>query len=326
MCADLRILLAEKSSFSEKGRQALAAIAPLEAADLAQAELADKVVGYAVLVVRLGLQVDRAVLTAGDGLLAVGTPTTGLDHVDLATAAARNVAVLSLKGERAFLDQVFATAEHTLALLLSLIRHLPAACAAVNRYEWRRDWLRGSELNGKTLGIVGLGRLGSMVARYALAFGMRVMAYDPYRPTFPAEVERCETLEELLEQSYVVSLHVPLNAETSGMISAAQLARLPRGGILINTARGALLDEAALLGALESGWLAGAALDVLCHEHAIGTGEPHPLIEYARTHTNLMITPHIGGATQESIEKADLFLAEKIDQYLKMRGLKKGYV
>jgi D-3-phosphoglycerate dehydrogenase len=312
----MRILVAEKSSFSQKGLESLAGIAPLDTLDLTQAQLAQAVVGYEVLVVRLGLRVDRAVLATGDALRIVATPTTGLDHIDLPAAEECGIAVLSLKGERAFLDQVYATAEHTFALLLCLARHIPAAFDAVQRYEWRRDLYRGGELSGKTLGIVGCGRLGSMVARYGAAFGMRLLVYDPYQAQLPKEVIACPTLAELLAESDVVSLHVPLNAETEGMFSAEQFALLRPRANLINTARGAILDEEALLQALESGRLAGAALDVLCNEHSLDSGEPNRLIEYARTHDNLIITPHIGGATQESVEKADLFIARKIGEFI----------
>jgi D-3-phosphoglycerate dehydrogenase / 2-oxoglutarate reductase len=312
----MRILVAEKSSFSLKGLQSLAEVAPVDALDLSQAQLAAAVRDYQVLFVRLGLQVDRLVLEAGEDLRIVATPTTGLDHIDLQAAQERGVAVLSLKGEREFLDQVYATAEHTFALLLSLVRRIPAAFDAVGRYEWRRDLYRGRELSDKTLGIVGCGRLGSMVARYGMAFGMRVLVYDPYQPRLPEGVTTCPTLAELLAESDVVSLHVPLNAETEGMIAAGQFAQMRPGAILINTARGAVLDETALLSSLQSGTLAGAALDVLRDEFALGDRAPNPLIEYARTHDNLVITPHIGGSTQESIEKADVFIANKIGEVL----------
>lgn len=315
----MRILVAEKSSFSQHGLQRLGEIAPLDALDLTQAQLIQAVPDYEILVVRLGLKVDRTVLAAGGALQVVGTPTTGLDHIDLPAAQERGVAVLSLKGERAFLEQVYATAEHTFALLLSLVRHIPAAFEAVKSYEWRRDLYRGRELSGKTLGIVGCGRLGSMVARYGVAFGMRVLVCDPYQAHLPDGAVACSSLAELLGESDVVSLHVPLNPETEGMLSAEQFALLRPGAILINTARGAVLDETSLLYALESGRLAGAALDVLDHEHEISQETANPLIEYARTHDNLIITPHIGGATQESIEKADLFIAQKIAEYLSNR-------
>jgi len=312
----MRILVAEKSSFSLRGLESLGKIAPVEALDLTQAQLVQKVQDYEILVVRLGLKVDRPILAAGQALRVVGTPTTGLDHIDLQAAQERGVAVLSLKGERDFLDQVYATAEHTFALLLCLVRHVPAAFEAVKSYEWRRDLYRGNELSGKALGIVGCGRLGSMVARYAAAFGMRVLVYDPYQTRLPDGAVACSTLAELLEECDVVSIHVPLNPETEGMLATDQFLLLRPGAILINTARGAVVEETALLHALESGRLAGAAVDVICNEHAVSQGATNPLIEYARTHDNLIITPHIGGATQESIEKADLFIAKKIREYL----------
>jgi D-3-phosphoglycerate dehydrogenase / 2-oxoglutarate reductase len=312
----MRILVAEKSSFSLRGLESLGEIAPVEALDLTQTQLVQAVPDYEILVVRLGLKVDQPVLAAGQALRVVGTPTTGLDHINLQAAQERGVAVLSLKGERAFLDQVYATAEHTIALLLSLVRNIPAAFEAVKSYEWRRDLYRGRELSGKALGIVGCGRLGSMVARYAAAFGMRVLVYDPYQTQLPDGAVACSTLAELLAECDVLSIHVPLNPETEGMLAAEQLAQLRPGAILINTARGAVLDETALLHAMDSGRLAGAAVDVICNEHAVGQGADNPLIEYARTHDNLIITPHIGGATQESIEKADLFIANKIREYL----------
>jgi len=312
-----RILLAEKSSFSEVGRRALSEIAPTDSLDLTQDQLSRSIKGYQVLVVRLGLQVDETVLSVADQLQVVATPTTGLDHIDLQAAADRGVGVLSLKGERAFLEQVYATAEHTMALLLSLVRRVPAAFDAVKGYEWRRDLYRGTELSGKVLGIVGYGRLGEMVARCAGGFGMAVLVFDPYRDDLPSVVRSSPSLSHLLTHSDVVSIHVPLNAETTGMISSEQLTSMRPGAVLVNTARGRVVDEAALLAALESGQLAGAALDVLCDEHQIEAGVPHPLIEYARSNDNLILTPHIAGATYESVEKADLFIANKIKEFFK---------
>lgn len=312
----LHILVAEKSSFSEKGLRALAQIAPTDALDLTQEQLLEQIVGYTVLVVRLGLRVDDAVLAAGRQLRVVATPTTGLDHIDLAAAERRGITVLSLKGERAFLDQVYATAEHTFALLLSLIRCIPVAFEAAKGYEWRRDLYRGTELHGKTLGLIGCGRLGTMVARYGTAFGMQVMAYDPYQPVLPEDVERCALLTDLLSRSDVISLHVPLNDQTRGMLSDAEFTHLRPGTVLVNTSRGAVIDEAGLLEALRSGRLAGAALDVLCNEHMVRTGATNPLIEYARNHGNLLFTPHIAGATYESVEKADLFIVGKLSAFV----------
>jgi D-3-phosphoglycerate dehydrogenase len=315
----VRILVAEKSSFSREGLQAFEQLGELHASDVAQAHLSQEVVGYDVLIVRLGLRVDASVLQAEPALAAIGTPTTGLDHIDLQAAGERGVEVLSLKGERLFLDQVYATAEHSLALMLALLRKIPAAQQSVLNYEWRRDIYRGNELNGKNLGLVGCGRLGAMMARYANGFGMNVYAFDPYLHSFPDGVEVCQSLKALLGCSDVVSLHVPLNLETTGMISRPQFDQMRPGAWLVNTSRGAIVDETALLRALESGQLAGAALDVLVSESQIDPGRPRALIEFARAHDNLIITPHIGGATYESVVKADLFLANKLKIFLETR-------
>ena len=319
MPPSIKILVAEKSSFSELGLETLSQIGSLDALDLNQAELFLAARNYTILVVRLGLQVDQNVLRASPGLKVIGTPTTGLDHIDVETAEKLGIAVLSLKGERAFLDHVYATAEHTIALLLSLIRRIPAAFESVKNYEWRRDLYRGKELNSKILGIVGCGRLGSMVARYGQAFGMRVIVYDPYQTVFPSGVEKFSSLQDLLATCDIVTTHVPLTHETQGMISNKEFARLRSGAWLVNTARGAIIDELALLNALESGKLAGAALDVICDESDQAGSQLNPLIAYTRIHDNLIITPHIGGATQESVEKADLFIADKITNYLKTK-------
>lgn len=320
--SDICILVAERSSFSEKGLRALEALAPTTVLELTQSELSKAVAIYDILFVRLGLRVDSEVIRAAPNLIAIATPTTGLDHIDLEAAQRRNIAVLSLKGERAFLEKVTSTAEHTFALLLALVRRIPQAVRAVERYEWRRDVFRGRELNGKTFGIIGFGRLGSMVARYALAFGMRVLAYDPYVTHIPVSIEHCATLQELLSRSDIISLHVDLRPETIALIDEKAFAQMKRGAILVNTARGAVIDEGALLEALENGHLAGAALDVLADEAAVQRRAVHPLIEYARTHDNLIITPHIGGASQEAIEKADLFLVEKTRRFLQNLSLK----
>lgn len=314
--SNIKILVAEKSSFSQRGLEAISQLGQAEISDLTQAELITHVHAYHLLIIRLGLQVNEKVLNSGQELLSIATPTTGLDHIDTEMADRLGVTVLSLKGERQFLENVYATAEHTFALLLSLIRRLPASFESVKAYQWRRDSFRGNELNGKILGIVGCGRLGSMVARYGLAFGMEVHAYDPYLGKLPHGINQAKTLIELLNKSDVVTIHVPLNDETRGMFSESIFSTMKPGTWLINTSRGDVINEEALFDALKSGQLAGAALDVIQNEHNLAQQKSHPLVEYASSHDNLIITPHIGGATYESVEKADLFLANKIAKFL----------
>ncbi len=313
----IRILNAEAHGYCEEARTILKELGALTEGDLNREELLAQIGEHDVLIVRLAHQVDRDVIDAGHHLKAIVSATTGLDHIDVAYAQSRGIKVLSLKGETAFLDTVWATVEHTWALLLALQRHIPHAYASVQRGEWDRDRFRGCELYGKRLGIVGLGRIGRKVARYGLAFHMDVLAYDPYATAWVDGVTRCPTLASVLSQSDVLTLHVPLNDETEGCIGAEELARLPEGAVLINTARGAVLDEGALVGALESGHLAGAALDVICYEREAALRRSSPLLVYAATHHNLLVTPHIGGATFDSMAKTEVFMARTLASVLR---------
>ncbi len=312
-----RILNAEALGYCDEARALLRELGTLTEGDLSRDELLAQIGGYDVLIVRLAHQVDRAVLDAGVRLKAIVTATTGLDHIDTAYAASRGVAVLSLRGETAFLDSIWATAEHTWAVLLAVLRRIPQAHASVRAGHWDRDLFRGRELARKRLGIVGLGRVGRKVARYGLAFAMDVAAYSLQAEPWVDGVARMPSLPALLERSDVLSIHVPLNDETVGLIGARALKRLPRGAVLVNTARGGIVDEAALVDALETGHLAAAALDVIAHERAPEARNAGPLLAYARRHDNLLITPHIAGATHESMADTEVFMARKLAAYIR---------
>jgi D-3-phosphoglycerate dehydrogenase len=178
-------------------------------------------------------------------------------------------------------------------------------------------------LEGKRLGIVGLGRIGEKVARYGLAFGMQVAAFDPYRSDWPEGILRCSMLEDLLRCSDVLSLHVPLNGETYHMIGERELSLLPQGAVLVNTARGGVVDENALLAALSSRHLAGAAIDVIENELGVRNFQTTRLVGYARRHDNLLITPHLAGATVESMAATEVFMAKKLKSFLRHRSLER---
>lgn len=308
------ILNLEPENYSPEARAILERLGEVREGPLTRDALLDALPDVNVLIVRLAHQIDAEVLAAAPRLRAIVSATTGLDHIDLKAAAARGVTVLSLRGETEFLRSIPATAEHTWALLLALVRHIPQAFASVVAGEWDRDRFKGHDLAGKRLGILGLGRIGEKIARYGQAFGMTVAAYDPYRKDWPAGVRRFASMPELLANSEVLSVHVPLNEETVHLLGTDELALLPRGALLVNTARGQVLDEGALLAALESGHLAGAALDVLWDER--GGVAASPLVAYARRHDNLLITPHIGGATYESMAATEIFMARKLEAFL----------
>jgi len=310
-----RILNLEPDNYSAEALAILQSIGKVDSGPLTRLELLARVHEYEILIVRLAHQIDNEIIDRAGRLKVIVTATTGLDHIDMACAEARNIEVLSLRGETEFLRGIPATAEHTWALLLALVRRIPSAFQSVLAGEWHRDRFKGHDLAGKTLGILGLGRIGEMVARYGQAFGMRVIAYDPYRRDWLPGVERTASQDNLLRQSQVLCLHVPLNEETTNLLGAAELAQLPLGAILVNTARGQVLDEAALLDALASGRLAGAALDVLWDERAASPNRS-ALVQYARAHDNLLITPHIGGATYESMAATEIFMARKLKAFL----------
>ncbi len=312
----MRILNAEPEGYSEEARAILRQLGDLDEVALDRAGLLERVADYDVLIVRLAHTVDGEVFENAPRLSAVVTATTGLDHIDLEAAAAHGVAVLSLRGEHSFLSTVSSTAELTWTLLLALVRKLVPAVEHVREGQWDRDRFRGLELQGKRLGIVGVGRVGAMVARYGLAFGMEVKAFDPAPRVWPENVEQVSDLESLAGSVDVLSVHAPLDSSTEGLVSRDVLIRLKRGSYVINTARSALVDNRAVLELLETGQLAGAAIDVLDEERDHSRRQGHPLLDYARTHDNLLITPHIGGASVEAMARTEVFMAGKLRAHL----------
>lgn len=313
-----RILNAEPVGYSAAARARLQEIAEVVEDPVPPGELARRAMGFDALIVRLAHRIDGETLAA-EGLRAVVTATTGLDHIDLESAAKHGVEVLSLRGEIEFLDSIRATGEHTWALLLALVRNLPRACGHVLEGHWQRDLFRGRELAGKRLGILGLGRVGGHVAGYARAFQMSVAAYDPLRSGWVEGVQKLSRLEDLLRWSEILSVHLPLNEKTRGMVGRVELETLPVGALLINTARGDLIDEEALVALLESGHLGGAAVDVMSSEGREAERAHSPLLAYARQHGNLIVTPHVAGATFESMHRTEELMAEKLWRFLSQR-------
>lgn len=308
-----QILIAEPDRMSTNALAILGRLGTLQFADDGGVSLAaDQLAKATVLWLRLRHRITAQVMKDAPHLKFIVTPTTGLDHIDMAEAERKGIKVLSLRGEARFLSDVRATAEHTISLMLALLRSLPAGFAHVRQGGWNRDLFWGNELYQKTVGIVGFGRLGRLVSKYLLAFGSKVITADPHVSS--AEIPTEATLmplEKLLNTADIVTLHVNLNGDTAGFFGPKQFANMKTGAWFINTARGDLVDESALLHSLESGRLAGAALDVLKGEQAGGMAA-HPLVAYAQSHHNLIITPHLGGCTFESIEKTEVFMAEKL--------------
>ncbi|WP_083974992.1 hydroxyacid dehydrogenase [Kitasatospora mediocidica] len=258
-----------------------------------RAALLDAVAGAAALVVRSGTTVDAEVFAHAPGLRVVARAGVGLDNVDLAAARLAGVLVRNAPA-----SNVVSVAELTVGLILSANRRIAAADASVRAGRWERSAFQGEELAGRTVGIVGLGRVGTLVARRLAAFEMRVLAHDPQATAAAADHAGAELVEldALLANSDVLTVHVPKTAGTVGLIGARELALLRPGAYLVNTSRGGVVDERALAGALASGRLAGAALDVFETEPATGS----PLLGLA----GVTVTPHLGASTRQAQERA----------------------
>lgn len=314
---NLRILNAEPGGFNAQARIILQSIGELHEEACSRQRLLELIPEFDVLIVRLGHHIDREILQRSKRVRAIVSATTGLNHIDMQTAKAMGIEVLSLKGESDFLKSLTATAELTWALLLSLMKRLPEAYQQVEEGVWDRDRIRGRQLKGKVIGIIGFGRLGSMVAEYGHSFQMQVLASDPHVDAMPDWVARVDQAT-LLQQADVITLHVNLEPETSSLLDADAFACIKEGAVLINTSRGELVDEIALLDALETGRLAGAGLDVLVGEAANDPKWPisSPVWRYAQSNPNVVLVPHIGGATIESMADTEIFMAKKLKQYL----------
>lgn len=311
-----RILISEASGMDAGVIDRLRQLGDVRALDLDRRGLLEQVRTADVLWIRLRHRIDAEVFDAAPDLRWLVTPTTGHTHFDEQAAARHGVQVLSLRGEADFLRRIRATAEHTILLMLALMRHLPHAAAHARSGGWDRDRFFGNELFERTIGLVGYGRLGRLVGHTLDAFGAHVLATDPaVSPDSVEEEVRLVPIDELLESSDVVSLHASVTADNHRFFGAEQFAKMRHGSWFINTARGELVDETALLHALQTGQLAGAALDVLAGETSAGMGD-HPLVRYAADHANLLLTPHIGGATDESIVRVEQFMVDKLERAL----------
>lgn len=258
--------------------------------DMTPAQLVSEIGRYHALMVRSQTRVTADVLAAGSRLLIVGRAGVGVDNIDVPAATREGVVVVNSPG-----GNTIAAAEHTLALMFALARQVPAADASVKRHEWKRSAFMGTELFGKTLGIVGLGRIGSHVATVARALGMRVVAFDPHCPPGHAGALGVEaaTLETVLTSADYLTLHAPKTPATTRLLDAASLSRTKPGVRIINVARGGLIDEDALAESIRSGHVAGAALDVY-------DGEPEVRESLRALGDRVVLTPHLGASTAEA--------------------------
>jgi len=268
---------------------------------LEPSELLTAIGGAQALIIRSATKVTAEVLGAGADLVVVGRAGVGLDNVDVPAATERGVMVVN-----APTSNILSAAEQAMGLLLAQARNIPQAHAALVAGRWERSKWEGVELYGKVLGVIGLGRAGSMVAQRALAFGMSLLAFDPYVSTERAKTMGVElrSLEDLFAEADFISIHTPKTPETVGLISRELLAKAKPGIRIINTARGGIIDEDALVDAIRDGIVAGAGLDVFAKEPPLGS----PLLELE----SVVVTPHLGASTGEAQDKAGVTIAEQV--------------
>jgi D-3-phosphoglycerate dehydrogenase len=266
-------------------------------------KLVEIIPDFSALIVRSETKVTAEVLNAGRKLRVVGRAGVGVDNVDVEAATRRGVLVLNAPG-----GNTVSTAEHAFSLLLCVARKIPQADASLRSQQWNRKEFQGVELYNKILGVIGMGRIGSELSRRAIAFGMRVIAYDPYLSAARArslQVELVEELDEVLASADFISLHTPLTSDTRHLFNAARIAKAKRGVRIINCARGGLIDEGALAEALKDRHVAAAALDVF-------ETEPLPQDSALRSAPNLVLTPHLGASTAEAQESVGIEIAQAV--------------
>lgn len=273
---------------------------------LSKEELAKCIGEYDALLVRSGTKVTKEIIDNARNLKVIGRAGVGVDNVDVEAASKRGIIVMNTPG-----GNTISTAEHTMALILALVRNIAPASLSVKQKQWERKKFRGTEVFGKTLGVIGLGRIGTEVAKRALTFGMKIVAYDPFVSSEKLEKLDIEPvdLDKLFKTSDIITVHTPMTSETKGLIGKKALGRMKKGVCIINCARGGIVDETALYEAIKSGKVAGAALDVYEKEPPADS----LLLEL----DNVLTTPHLGASTLEAQENVAVDIAHQVVDVLK---------
>lgn len=306
----MKILLTESEDFSPKAIAELQQHFEVTCCTLkSQDELLAKIGDYDVLFVRLRFKLTQGVLAKAPNLKYILTATTGLDHIDVAYFESRGGKVISLRGETDFLGSIPSTAEHTWALLLALLKKIPASFEDVRDDNWHRDAFKGHNLKGKKIGILGLGRVGKQVAHFAEAFGLEVGYFDIAAQT--NSYKSFSNPQELFGWADIISIHIPLHDATINFVNELLLQHCQPHAVLINTSRGAVWDEKCLAEMLKQNRIGGIATDVVSDEYHKENIKNNPLVQLANSAYNVIITPHIAGATYESMAMTEEFIVSK---------------
>jgi len=306
----MKILIVEPLDFNPEQISILKKLGQVKTGPFSRDELLKAVKDVDVLIVRLKHIIDKEVLDQASKLKYILSPTTGLNHIDASEAEKRNIEIISLKGEVDFLKTIPSTAEHSFALLLSLLRKIPAAHSHVLEGKWDRDLFKSHNLDSYTLGILGFGRVGKQMAKYAEVFKMPWIFYD-LDPQLKSHPNSEDNLISFLKNIDILSIHIPLTTETKNFLKLSNLKLLKKGSYILNTSRGEIIEEKAVAQLLENNHLAGIATDVLASELSYKERNKSPLLKLAKEFDNIIITPHIAGATYESMWLTEEFIIKK---------------
>lgn len=306
----MKLVITEPTNFSEKAIRLLSE--KFNVIKLKQtSQIYTQIQSAETLFIRLGIFFSKDLLQKAQNLKYICTPTTGLDHIDLEFCKNNNIRVISLKNERDFLDTIPSTAEHTWTLLMASNRKLYMACESVNAKVWNRNLFKSYNVKGKTLGILGLGRVGSQMANFAKAFDMQIIGYDINQDIQINNVKNVTSAEDLFKLSDFVSIHIPLNENNYKFVNHNLINLMKPTACLINTSRGNVWDEMAVACALKEQKIRGVATDVIYGELS-DDFENSPLLSIDSKKYNCIITPHIAGATYDSMQLTEEFIANKL--------------
>jgi D-3-phosphoglycerate dehydrogenase len=271
---------------------------------------------FSCIFTKIGLEINVDIIKSQSNLKYIVTPTTGLNHIDVDFARNCSINIISLKDDTEFLRTIKSTAEHTWGLIISILRNISSAFDDVKLGNWRREPFIAEELNGKTIGIIGFGRLGKIVAEYAKVFSMNVIVYDIDSKAYDnssKNIKISSSVDQLIMESDIISIHIPSNKNNYKYFDSNKINMMKNEAYLINTSRGELIDEIALLSSLKNKKIKGAALDVLDGDSSWGikSNSDNKLIDYSIKNKNLLITPHMGGYGKQSIFRTRDFITEK---------------
>jgi D-3-phosphoglycerate dehydrogenase len=316
----MKILHLEAENYSESSLSELRKLGEIDCLNPINEQELDEYLNqkkYNILIVSIGFLFDSKRLKNQTQLKYIVSPTTGLNHLDLKYCEKVGIKIISLKGEDEFLSTITSTAEHTWSLLLALTRNVISANQHVKNGGWNRTLFLGSELYGKTIGIIGYGRLGKIISKYAAAFGMKKVVYDISKEKVPVSLYK--ELDTLLSISDVIVLLASYSKENTDLIGIDEIKKLKPGCFFINTSRGEMVDETALIYGLKKGIIKAAAIDVLKEDSNWKTNTPpkNKVLDYSIKQNNLLITPHIGGYGETSIRRTREFIIKKLLKSLK---------